>query len=173
MKILTAILLLGLTFCTGYNPPKDLEDVVDVALSESMRERFQEMEHKLILRPYLPEPLIEEEEDPDTSTNKLMILTHFSQVEFWRLDLVVEELEPANQLAEAASKISLHSSHQFQLPLPAMKESNNPRSPPPPSSQTDFTTKNRAAVTASLDPFRPVIVNLVAQVILFHDDCHV
>ena len=91
MKILTAILLLGLTFCTGYNPSKDLEDVVEVALSESMRERFQEMEHKLILRPYLPEPLIEEEEDPDTSTNKLLILTHLSQVGVWRMDLVVEE----------------------------------------------------------------------------------
>eukprot|EP00090_Calanus_glacialis_P007849 TRINITY_DN16279_c0_g1_i2.p1 TRINITY_DN16279_c0_g1~~TRINITY_DN16279_c0_g1_i2.p1 ORF type:complete len:388 (-),score=164.66 TRINITY_DN16279_c0_g1_i2:87-1250(-) len=53
-----------------------------------------EMMHRLIWCPYLPEPVIEEEEEPDTSAAKLLVLTHGSQAEVWSLDLVVEEYGP-------------------------------------------------------------------------------
>ena len=48
-----------------------------------------EMMHRLIWCPYLPEPVVEEEEEPDTSAAKLLVLTHGSQAEVWSLDLVV------------------------------------------------------------------------------------
>jgi hypothetical protein len=50
--------------------------------------------HRLIWCPYLPEPMIEEEEEPDNGTAKLLVLTHGSQAEVWSLDLVVEEYGP-------------------------------------------------------------------------------
>ena len=45
---------------------------------------------RLIWCPYLPEPVIEEEEEPDNGTAKLLLLTHGSQAEVWSMDLVVE-----------------------------------------------------------------------------------
>jgi len=50
--------------------------------------------HRLIWCPYLPEPVVEEEEDPDTSAARLLVLTHGSQAEVWSLDIVVEEHGP-------------------------------------------------------------------------------
>ena len=49
---------------------------------------------RLIWCPYLPEPVIEEEEEPDNGTAKLLLLTHGSQAEVWSMDLVVEEYGP-------------------------------------------------------------------------------
>jgi enhancer of mRNA-decapping protein 4 len=50
--------------------------------------------HRLIWCPYLPEPVVEGEEDPDTSAARLLVLTHGSQAEVWSLDIVVEEHGP-------------------------------------------------------------------------------
>ena len=62
---------------------------------EVLREVVEgEMMHRLIWCPYLPELLIEEEEEPDTSAAKLLVLTHGSQAEVWSLDLVVDEYGP-------------------------------------------------------------------------------
>jgi len=47
--------------------------------------------HRLIWCPYLPEPLVDDdEEEPDSSASKLLVLSHGPQAEIWSLDMVVE-----------------------------------------------------------------------------------
>jgi len=66
------------------------ERVVEVVRDGEMGEM-----HRLIWCPYLPEPPAEEEdEEPDTSAARLLVLTHGPKAEVWSLDIVVEEHGP-------------------------------------------------------------------------------
>jgi hypothetical protein len=50
----------------------------------------------LIWCPYLPEPVIMEEEESNNGITKLLVLTNGSQGEVWSLDLVVEVYGPGS-----------------------------------------------------------------------------
>ena len=81
MNILTTILLLGLTFCTGYTPPKDYIAPRKhlIRLAKTMMERYQVGE------------VVEEEHD--TSTTNVLIVTHRSLVVEFEPGSIEEMLE--------------------------------------------------------------------------------
>jgi len=69
------------------------ERVVEVLREGEVGSRPGEL-HRLIWCPYLPEPVIEDEEEQDKSAARLLVVTHGSEAEIWSLDLVVEEHGP-------------------------------------------------------------------------------
>ena len=58
---------------------------------EVVRDGVEGELHRLVWCPFLPEPVIEREEEQDKSAARLLVLTHGSKAEIWSLDLVVEK----------------------------------------------------------------------------------